>query len=161
MEQYGWIFWVILGVILIVAEIFTLGFVLFWFGIGALVAALMSFLGFGYVAQFLTFALVSISLTLLSRRIFSDFLASKGQSKVATGIEALPGKIGMVTEASRGALNKAAVKVYGSVWTAYPEEGEEPLEEGEKVVVTRIEGASVYVKKIKDSVQSLPDWRSE
>ena len=36
MEQFAWIFWVLLGVALIVAETFTLGFVLLWFGVGAL-----------------------------------------------------------------------------------------------------------------------------
>ena len=40
MENYLWIVWTILGAVLIVAEIFTTGFVLLWFGIGALAAAL-------------------------------------------------------------------------------------------------------------------------
>ena len=40
-----WVLWFILGAILIVAEIFTTGFVLLWFGIGALVAALAGFIG--------------------------------------------------------------------------------------------------------------------
>src|SRR5205807_2618775 len=33
MESYVWIIWVVLGVILLVAEIFTTGFVMLWFGI--------------------------------------------------------------------------------------------------------------------------------
>ena len=40
MENYLWIFWAILGAILVIAEIFTTGFVLLWFGIGALAAGL-------------------------------------------------------------------------------------------------------------------------
>ena len=39
MADWFWVLWCILGAILIVAEIFTSGFVLFWFGIGALAAA--------------------------------------------------------------------------------------------------------------------------
>ena len=39
MEQLAWLFWIILGVGLIIAETFTFGFVLFWFGIGAIAAA--------------------------------------------------------------------------------------------------------------------------
>ena len=46
MDQAGWIIWLILGVGLIIAEIFTLGVVLLWFGIGALAEALVGFLGF-------------------------------------------------------------------------------------------------------------------
>ena len=45
MENYLWIFWAILGAILIVAEIFTTGFVLLWFGIGALAAAFAGLVG--------------------------------------------------------------------------------------------------------------------
>ena len=67
MEQYAWILWVILGVALIVAETFTLGFVLLWFGIGALAAALAGALGIGLLGQFLIFAIVSIALTAASR----------------------------------------------------------------------------------------------
>lgn len=159
MDQYGWIIWIVIGVIFIVAEIFTLGFVLLWFGIGALLAGLMNLLGFGYVTQFLVFAIVSAVLTALSRRILVKFLNTG--TEVAIGIEALPGKIGIVTESSKGVLNEAAVKVYGSVWRAYPEEGEEPLNQGEKVMITRIEGASIYVRKVKDPIPKLPDWRSE
>src|SRR5205085_8633980 len=45
MEDYIWIIWVVLGVVLMVAELFTPGFVLLWFGIGAIAAALMSLAG--------------------------------------------------------------------------------------------------------------------
>ena len=40
MDQYIWILWAVLGVVFITAEVFTLGFVLLWFGIGAIVAAI-------------------------------------------------------------------------------------------------------------------------
>jgi len=156
MEQYAWVFWLVLGVLFIVAEMFTFGFVLFWFGIGALLAALVSFLGFGFAVQFLVFAVISILLTVFSRTIFSGFLSSTQGAEVLTGVDALPGKIGTVTSSSKGALNEAAVKVYGSIWTAFPEEGEEALEEGEKVMVTRVEGACLYVKKVKNLP---PSWR--
>jgi len=55
MEQLAWIFWLVLGVILIIAEVFTLGFVLFWFGIGAIAAALIGLVGGGFLLQFLVF----------------------------------------------------------------------------------------------------------
>ena len=71
MDQIAWIPWLVLGVVLIVAEIFTLGFVLLWFGIGAIAAALVGVLGGGLFLQFLVFAITSISLTAMSRTIFS------------------------------------------------------------------------------------------
>ena len=38
MSEWFWVLWSVLAAILIVAEIFTSGFVLLWFGLGALAA---------------------------------------------------------------------------------------------------------------------------
>src|ERR1043165_3023930 len=113
MEQLAWILWVILGVGLIIAEIFTLGFVLLWFGIGAFAAALVGSLGFGFAWQFLVFAVVSVALTAMSRTIFSNYFSHNDEDSIKTGVKALPGKIGTVSEASKGALHEGAVKVFG------------------------------------------------
>src|SRR5215207_5557666 len=107
MEQ-SWIsiLWIILGIGLIIAEIFTLGFVLFWFGIGAFAGALVGFLGFGFGWQFMTFALVSVALTAMSRTIFSNYFSQTGENDIKMGVDALPGQIGTVSAASRGALHE-------------------------------------------------------
>ena len=155
MDQIIPIIWLVVGVGLMIAEIFTLGFVLFWFGIGAIVAAVAGLLGAGVGLQFLIFALVSIALTVMSRTIFSRFLPSQGEH-FRTGVDSLPGKVGTVTSASKGALNEGAVKVYGSTWTAYPVD-DVALNEGEKVEVVEVKGSSIYVRRIRDE---LPEWRS-
>lgn len=155
MEQFLWVLWIILGVALMVAEIFTLGFVLFWFGIGAIFAGLLGYLGFGIGIQFLVFASVSIILTVLSRQIFHNKFLNRGNNDLKTGIDALPGQIGTVIGGSKGSMNAGEVKVFGSVWTAFPETGEKPLLEGEKVEVVEVKGASIFVRRIRE----LPDWR--
>ncbi|MEO6588931.1 MAG: NfeD family protein [Pyrinomonadaceae bacterium] len=160
MEQLAWLFWVILGVILIIAETFTFGFVLFWFGIGAIAAAFAGFLGVGIVGQFVIFAVASIALTAMSRTIFAKYYSHGDADVVKMGMDALPGQIGTVTSKSKGALNEAAVKVYGSVWTAFPIDDKKILEEGEKVEVVRVQGSSIYVQKVSD-IKELPDWRKE
>ncbi len=160
MEQLTWILWIILGVVLIIAEIFTLGFVLLWFGIGAFVAALAGWLGLGFVWQFLIFAVISIALTAMSRTIFAKYFAQSEEDTVKMGMDALPGQVGTVMISSTGALNEGAVKVYGSTWTAFPIESDMPLIEGEKVEVVRLQGSSIYVQKIEDS-KTLPEWREE
>src|SRR5689334_19077102 len=159
MQDYLWIFWAVLGAILIVAEIFTTGFVLLWFGIGALAAGLAGLLGVSsIVLQFLIFAIVSIALTAASRTIFVNYFSrEKSGGDLKTGVEALPGKVGTVVSSSRGAMNEGAVKVFGSTWTAYPAAGEEPLEAGDRVEVTQVQGASIYVRRIGAG----PDWRAK
>ena len=160
MGDWVWVLWCILGAILIVAEIFTSGFVLFWFGIGALAAAFAGFIGVdSLVIQFLIFAGVSTALTAASRTIFINYFSKErtGDS-LRSGVDAMPGKIGTVVSSSKGALNEGAVKVFGSTWTAYPAPGEAPLEAGERVSVERIEGASIYVRRIG---AGEPDWRQK
>ncbi|GEM_PF-123693 len=159
MQDYLWIIWAILGAVLVVAEIFTTGFVLLWFGLGALAAGLAGLLGVdSIIVQFLIFAIVSIALTAASRTIFVNYFSrEKSGGDLKTGVEGLPGKIGTVVSSSRGALNEGAVKVYGSTWTAYPAEGEDALEAGDRVEVTRVQGASIYVRR----VEAGRDWRGK
>jgi membrane protein implicated in regulation of membrane protease activity len=160
MADWFWVLWCILGAILIVAEIFTSGFVLFWFGIGALAAAFAGFIGIdSLVIQFLIFAGVSSALTAASRTIFINYFSrERTGDSLRSGVDAMPGKIGTVVSSSKGALNEGAVKVFGSTWTAYPAPGEAPLEAGERVSVERIEGASIYVRRLGTGE---PDWRSK
>ena len=158
MDQLAWIPWLVLGVVLIVAEIFTLGFVLLWFGVGAIAAALIGVMGGGLFLQFLVFAVVSIGLTAMSRTIFSRYFSHDDKNAMKSGVDSLPGKVGTVSEASKGALNEAAVKVFGSTWTAYPIEGESELIQGEKVEVVEVRGSSIYVRRITNE---LPEWRKE
>src|SRR5260370_1257899 len=157
MANYLWIFWTILGAILIIAEVFTTGFVLLWFGIGALAAAFAGLVGVhSIVLQFLIFAIVSIALTTASRTIFVNYFSrEKSGGDLKTGMDSLPGKIGTVVSSSRGAMNEGAVKVFGSTWTAYPADGEEPLEAGDRVESERVAGASIYLPRLAPQ----PDFR--
>jgi membrane protein implicated in regulation of membrane protease activity len=156
-SDWFWVLWSILGAILIVAEIFTSGFVLLWFGIGALAAAFAGLVGIDSLfLQFLIFVVVSVGLTAASRTIFINYFSrEKTGESLRSGVDSLPGKIGTVVSSSRGALHEGAVKVFGSTWTAYPAPGEAPLEAGERVCVESVEGASIYVKRIGGE----PDWR--
>ncbi len=158
MNGIEWIVWAVLGVILIIAEVFTSGFVMLWFGIGALAAALAGIAGLGVPLQFLVFLVVSIGLIAASRTIFDNYFSrEKSGDDLKSGVDALPGKVGTVVSSSSGALNEGAVKVFGSTWTAYPVEGEEPLEAGDRVQVERIQGASIYVRRVDQE----PGWRAK
>jgi membrane protein implicated in regulation of membrane protease activity len=157
MEQYAWLLWVVFGVFFIIAEIFTLGFVLLWFGVGAIIAAFAASLGVGVIGQFFIFAAVSTLLTVMSRTIFDDVFKFNKEG-IKTGMDTLPGQIGTVKKASKGVLKQAVVNVYGSDWTAFPIDDYTNFEEGEKVEVVKIEGSSIYVRKAN---KELPDWRNE
>lgn len=158
MDQIVSILWMILGVVLIVAEVFTLGFVLLWFGIGALAAGIVGILGFGLGWQVAVFIVVSTVLTAMSRTIFAQFFPAGGGYNRKMGIDSLPGQIGTVTSASKGALNESAVKVFGSVWTAFPIDSDILLTDGEKVEVVEVRGSSIYVRPV---INELPGWQQD
>ncbi len=158
MEQFAWILWTVLGVMLIIAETFTFGFVLLWFGVGALAAAFAAWLGLGLGLQFLVFAGVSVALTAMSKTIFEKYYSHGAEDIHKTGIDSLPGQTGTVTSASKGSLNKGEVHAYGTTWTAFPVDSTRTLIEGEKVIIDRVEGSSIYVTPVSQT-KELPDWR--
>jgi membrane protein implicated in regulation of membrane protease activity len=158
MEEYSWIVWVIFGVVMIVAEVFTSGFVLLWFGVGALIAAFLGLVGVGIPLQILTFVVVSVALIALSRTIFVNYFSREhDDGDLKSGVDAIPGQVVTVVASSTGAMHAAEVKLFGSVWTAYPADGETPLEAGERVEVERVQGASLYVRRARE----LPEWRQK
>jgi membrane protein implicated in regulation of membrane protease activity len=144
-----WLVWLIIAAVFAAAEVFTPGFVLLWFGVGALVTALVALLGVeSLAAQLIVFLIVSVSLVIASRTILERFFSRSPDSpKLRSGAEMMIGQIGTVVESSRAPLNEGAVKIYGSVWTAFPAEGEWPLKEGDSVSVERIEGNAIYVRR--------------
>lgn len=145
----AWLIWLIIAAIFVAAEVFTSGFFLLWFGIGALSAAIMAMLGVESIAaQTLVFLVASGALVIASRTIFEKFLNRPAETnRLRSGIDTIIGQVGAVVESSRGALNEGAVRVYGAVWTAFPAEGERPLREGDSVTVERIEGNAIYVRR--------------
>jgi membrane protein implicated in regulation of membrane protease activity len=152
-----WYIWLIIAAVFAVAEVFTSGFVLLWFGVGALVAGILALTGLANLPlQIVIFLGVSTLLTILSRTIFEKvFMRSSPGRELKTGIESLPGQVGIVVEGSSGALKEGAVRVFGSTWRAYPCDNEEVLVEGEQVQVERIDGVSVFVRKVRPDAS----WR--
>jgi inner membrane protein len=149
--------WLVLAVLFFVAEMLTTGFVLMWLGMGALVAALLAFTHLaGFGLQMSAFLVVSVGLIVASRTIFERLLpTADGGRRLKTGIENLPGQVGVVVEPSAADTGEAAVRVFGSVWRAFPAQDELPLRKGERVQVERIEGVSVFVRRAGHG----PSWR--
>ena len=137
-----WIIWLVIAALLMAGEAATTGFFLLWFGIGALVAAVAALLGLSSLPlQIVVFLVASILLVVASRTILEKYITRRGSLK--TGVELMIGEIVSVVEASQGARQEAAVKAFGSVWTAIPVAGEEPLQIGESVKIDRVDGNTV------------------
>src|SRR5262249_51193883 len=107
----AWVIWLIIAAIFAAAEVFTPGFFLLWFGVGAVAAAIIAMLGLGsFAAQMLVYLIVSVALVSASRTIFERFLHRPADTnRLRSGIETIIGQVGTVVESSRGALNEGAV----------------------------------------------------
>lgn len=146
MEFEIWWVWMGIAALFVIGEIFTQGFFLLWFGIGAAVAGLLAILGLSFGWQLGAFVLVSGVLFLVSRR-----LAEKISKKQPPGIGAdrFIGLEGIVLEEIDNAKNTGRIRVQRDEWRADSETGE-IIPEGRTVVVTRLDGAHMVVKIKKE-----------
>ena len=139
-----YLIWFIAGAILIVAEIVLPGFVIVWFGIGALGASLAAFLGAGHIVQVVVFILVSIA-SLIPAKIFLK--KKEKEPALRVGAERLIGMIGRVTKPVKpGQFGE--VKIDGDVWIV---KADNEIAVDEEIIVDRIEGTHLVIhKKIQE-----------
>ena len=90
-----WIFWLIIAGIFFIGEMITTGFLIFWLGIGALLALSISFLTANLFIQTAAFVFASIILILATKPL-TDKLSKK--DTVPTNVYTLTGKKGIVIE---------------------------------------------------------------
>ena len=88
-----WWIWMIIAAFFVVAEIFTAGFFLLWFGVGAAVAGVMALFDLGFGWQLGAFVIVSGTLFIVSRR-FADKFTKKQPPGI--GADRFIGKEGLV-----------------------------------------------------------------
>ncbi|HIE34375.1 MAG TPA: NfeD family protein [Candidatus Altiarchaeales archaeon] len=139
----GFEVWLGVAIIFFIGEMFTEGFFLLWFGIGALFSAIIAFFGItDNVTQWVVFLIVSSVLVLLTRR-FAKKITKKPPREAA--VDALVGKEAKVIETIDLDNDTGRIKIKGDEWRA---EADEVIPEGEKVQIIRIEGTHVIVKKL-------------
>ena len=141
-----WIYWVVSGVMLMIAEIFTPGFVLALFGVAAVVAGIVAkFMPEAITTQVGAFAATTFVLFVFARKLLYGYF-EKDAPQILTNADALIGKQGKVT--SKVSVDThGQVKVGGESWYAVPDMDEAIIEVGEKVTVLKVEGSKLIVKK--------------
>ncbi len=140
-NEFWWI-WLVLAAIFIVSEIFTAGFFIFWFGIGAAIAGLLALSGLGAIWQWASFVIISGLLVVISRR-FAERFTKKQPPGI--GADRFIGKIGVVLEEINNTQNTGRVRIDKDEWRADSEK-DEIISQGSKVVVTRLDGTHLVVK---------------
>ncbi len=136
-------FWIIFGVILMVIEIFTPTFFIFWFGLGSLAAAIVAYFYENTLFELLTFVIVSGILVLSTRKLAKKIT---GEEVRSINVDEIVGKEAVVIEKIDNRQSKGVIKIGGDMWRAISYDDDVTFEQGEFVIIEKVEGAHVVVK---------------
>ncbi len=141
MDLMNYIWLGLVVVFLIVEAACPIHLVSLWFVAGALAALAASFLGAALWLQMLLFVVVSAGLLILLWPLAKKYM---NPAVTATNVDAVVGKVGIVTAAIDNVEATGQVKLGGMEWTARSANGEN-IPVGAKVKVERIEGVKAFV----------------
>lgn len=142
-----WQIWLIIALSLVIIEIFTVGFAALCLSIGAIGAAVISFLlNNSLILQISVFALFTLISFIYVRPFMLKFLINK-KDVPKSGIAALIGRKVIVVEDIVPDKNSGLIAIDGDRWKAVSEDGS-IIRKGEKVIVLRIDSIILTVRKI-------------
>lgn len=139
-----WQFWLIVAGLFFVGEIFTLGFLIFWFGIGALFAMIVSFFTTNIIIQTTVFLITSTIFILATKPLVKKFVDVKNTN---TNVFSIIGKKALVIKDIDPIHSSGQIKLNGEVWSAETENNE-IIKEGSEVEVLKINGVKAIVKLV-------------
>ena len=137
-------FWIVAIVVLCIIELATVALTTIWFAIGGVVALICAALDFSLTVQIIAFVITSLILLVFTRPLASKYV-NKNVTK--TNANALIGKTGVVISEILP-MNVGQVKVSGQIWSAVSQDENETIQKDNKVIITKISGVKLIVKKI-------------
>lgn len=140
-----WQIWLIASGIFFICEIITVGFLVFWLGVGALIAMLVSFFTSNIIVQMSVFV-ISSGLLIFATRPLVNKISKK--DAIPTNVYSLIGKKAVVTEDIDWVTGKGQIKFEGEVWSAKSKE-QINIPAGSEVEIVSIEGVKAFVKPLK------------
>lgn len=144
---FFWV-WAAAALVFLIAEIFTAGFFLVCFGIGAAAAAILAGLNVAFIWQVVAFLGVSV-LALVFLRPFASRVGSRTHNP--GGIDRVVGKAAVVLEEINPVLATGRVRIEREEWRADTIEGE-TIPKDEIVTVVGVSGTRALVKRKREQV---------
>ena len=142
--ELAWWHWAVGGIILILAELVVPSFVLIWFGLGALVVALvLSLLSIGLTAQLALWLVVSLALV---AGWFKVFKPNMHKTRIGMADANVVGEIGILTHDvapfARGEVRFQKPLLGTDIWPCI---ADEEIKAGERVKVLEVEGSFLKI----------------
>ena len=142
-----WIFWLIVAGIFFVIEMATIGFLVFWLGIGALLAMVTSFITDSILIQSIVFVITSTILLIFTRPLVNKFI--KVPKELKTNAYSIIGKKGIVISKINNIDGTGQIKIDGDIWSAKSLD-EEDIDKNTEVEIVEIDGVKAVVKKVSE-----------
>ena len=152
LEQYMWIIWLALMIIMVIVECMGPALVSIWFAAGALVSLILSLLSFipnvtiPWWVQVIVFIVVS-AITLLALRPLSKRCLKR--NTINSNVDSLVGKRGLLEEEIKP-FEPGVCKINDVLWTAISTNGKETIAVKSVVEVVAIQGNKLLVKKVEE-----------
>lgn len=141
-----WYMWLIAAGVFFIAEIITVGFMIFWLGIAALIVSVVSLFIENVFIQMALFVILSTLLLFITKPFLEKFVIKKDE-KVATNAFAVIGQKARVIKSMDPITKLGQIKVGSETWTAKTKD-DTLLQEGDVVTVDSIDGVKAIVSKV-------------
>ena len=141
-----WQLWIIFALLLFIIEIFTPAFLMACFAIGAILAGVFSYFGFGLNGQIIAFSVG----TLISFVGVRPLILKYGHRKsgiIKTNVEGLVGRMGKVSTTIDNSIDQGRIIVEGDNWRAISD-NDEIIDIGHKVEILKVNSTILTVKRI-------------
>jgi membrane protein implicated in regulation of membrane protease activity len=141
----GWVLWLIAAAVFGIGEMLTTSFFLAPFSVGAALAAVTAAAGAGGLPAWIVFVVASLLMLMVVRPIARSHM--KVPPQIRTGAAALIGRQAIVLERIANDEGVGCVKIDGEVWTARSLDDDQVIEQGARVQVVDIRGATALVSE--------------
>ncbi|MBI5214766.1 MAG: NfeD family protein [Ignavibacteriae bacterium] len=143
------LFWFLLGIFFLLVEIYNYGFIFFFFGIGAFIVAMITWIGIidSLTVQILMFLIISLVSLVFFRNTLSDTFKGKifGKLKPGQSFDDIKGEKAIVLSKIEPNKLDGKVEYHGTVWYA---QSDEILEKGHVVEIVERVDLTLKVKKV-------------
>lgn len=153
--QNTWVLWLVLMLGLAAVETLTLDLFFLMLSVGALAGVAAALAGAAFFIQVVVFCVVSLMMVLLVRPVAIKHL-KRGPADQLSNIDRLVGERALTLEPVTGL--SGTVKIGGDTWTARTNDGSY-LPAGERVTVSRIDGATAVVAAIQQGADGQTTGR--
>ena len=141
-----WQIWLIIAGICLIIEIMTVGFLIFWFAIGALLAMVVSLFTDNLVIQTSVFVIGSTILIFATKPFVKKFINHK--NTIQTNVYSTIGKTGIVIKDIDSIHSLGQIKVDGEVWSAVGID-DMNIPQGTEVEIKEIKGVKAIVSPVQ------------